>query len=88
MWNNAKMNSLAVELDELKTKLEITKYQLKQCSYVSRVYEKKLAELMGADEFYQLMKDTMYQLLEKDHEFLCDPIEDDSDLDEIVEDLK
>ena len=89
MWNNAKMESLLDKLKDTEAKLSIKDYQLKQCCFIAKEYEKKLQALMGNDVFYEYMKECMHMLLAKDPEFLgfgCE--DDDEDLDEIVEDLK
>lgn len=84
MWDKAKMNSIVEQLKNMDIELGIKKYQLKQCSYIAIMYEKKLLELMGSEAFYEFMKDVMHQLLEKDLDFL----DEDEEFDEILEDLK
>ena len=83
------IKNLKKENAELKAKLSIKDYQLKQCSYIACEYEKRLQAHMGVDEFYEYMRDMMHNLLIKDADFI-DPefLDEDEDLDEIVEDIK
>ena len=83
------IKKLKKENAELKAKLSIKDYQLKQCSYIACEYEKRFQAHMGVDEFYEYMRDMMHNLLIKDADFL-DPefLDEDEDLDEIVEDIK
>ena len=84
MWDKAKMGSLVEELKRKDAALGIKSYQLKQVSYINKQYEKKLIGILGAEAFYNFMKDVMNDAMEHDLDFL----DDDSDLDEIVEDMK
>ena len=77
------------ELNDLKTKLTVKDYQLKQCNYVACEYERRLQAHMGVDEFYEYMRDVMHQLIVKDMDFHDPELwDEDEDLDEIVEDIK
>ena len=77
------------ELNDLKTKLAVKDYQLKQCNYVACEYERRLQAYMGVDEFYEYMRDMMHQLIVKDIDFHDPELwDEDEDLDEIVEDIK
>ena len=83
------IKKLKKENTELKAKLSIKDYQLKQCSYIACEYEKRLQAHMGVDEFYEYMRDMMHQLIVKDMDFHDPELwDEDEDLDEIVEDIK
>ena len=84
MWDRAKMQSLIEDLKRKDAALGIKSYQLKQVSYINKQYEKKLIGILGAEAFYNFMKDIMNEALEHDLDFL----DEDEDLDEIVEDIK
>ena len=84
MWDKAKMNSLVEDLKRKDVALGIKSYQLKQVSFINKQYEKKLIGILGAESFYNFMKDVMTEALEHDLEFL----DEDDEFDEILEDIK
>lgn len=84
MWDRAKMDSLVEDLKRKDTALEIKSYQLKQVSFINKQYEKKLINILGAETFYNFMKDVMIEAIEHDLDFL----DEDEEFDEILEDLK
>ena len=86
---NKKFKKLEKEVADLKNKLAVKDYQLKQCNYVACEYEKRLQAHMGVDDFYEYMRDVMHQLIVKDIDFYDPELwDEDEDLDEIVEDIK
>lgn len=84
MWDRAKMASLVEDLKRKDTALGIKSYQLKQVSFINKQYEKKLINILGAETFYNFMKDVMTEAIEHDLDFL----DEDEEFDEILEDLK
>lgn len=84
MWSNAKIKSLVQELKTAKDKISLYEYQINQLKYVSCRYEQILRDKLGNDDFYEIMRDVMHELIEKDAQML---LNEDDDLDEIMEDL-
>lgn len=84
MWDKAKMNSLLEDLKRKDTALGIKSYQLKQVSFINKQYEKKLIGILGAEAFYNFMKDVMTEAVEHNLDFL----DEDEEFDEILEDMK
>ena len=84
MWDRAKMAGLVEDLKRKDAALGIKSYQLKQVSFINKQYEKKLIGILGAEAFYNFMKDVMTEAMEHDLEFL----DEDEEFDEILEDLK
>ena len=88
MFGNT-IKKLKKEINDLKIRLAVKDYQLRQCNYIACEYEKRLKAHMGVDEFYEYMRDMMHQLIVKDMDFHDPKLwDDDEDLDEIVEDIK
>ena len=84
MWDRAKMAGLVEDLKRKDAALGIKSYQLKQVSFINKQYEKKLIGILGAEAFYNFMKDVMTEAMEHDLDFL----DEDEEFDEILEDLK
>ena len=84
MWDRAKMAGLVEDLKRKDAALGIKSYQLKQVSFINKQYEKKLIGILGAEAFYNFMKDVMTEAMEHDLDFL----DEDKEFDEILEDLK